>query len=195
MKKGFTLVELLAVIVILAIIALITVPIVTNILSSSKKETKEISVRNYVRAVEQSLLLYEIEETSLSDGTYIVTTNGNICITSDCSSILSIELEGEKPSSGNITIKDNKVISISNLKYNNFYGNLKDNEITISESKEEKEEPSCYISKDEDNDGYADIGDMITCGTESFYVISNDGNNIEMLAEKNITLTLPQQTT
>ena len=192
MKKGFTLVELLAVIVILAIIALITVPIVTNVLSSSKKETKEVSVRNYVRAVEQSLLLYEIEETSLSDGTYIVTTNGNICITSDCSSILSIELEGEKPSSGNITIKDNKVISISNLKYNNFYGNLKDNEITISESKEEK---ACYISNDVDSDGIADIGDMITCGTESFYVISNDGENIEMLAEKNITLTLPQQTT
>ncbi len=37
MRKGFTLVELLAVIVILAIIALITVPIIMNVVESSKK--------------------------------------------------------------------------------------------------------------------------------------------------------------
>jgi len=38
-KKGFTLVELLAVIVILAIIALIAVPITLNVLEDSKKSS------------------------------------------------------------------------------------------------------------------------------------------------------------
>ena len=43
-KKGFTLMELLAVIVILAVLALITIPIVSNLIKNSKKEAFRISV-------------------------------------------------------------------------------------------------------------------------------------------------------
>ena len=42
-KKGFTLVEVLAVIVILAIIAVITIPVVNNVIENSKKERVKIS--------------------------------------------------------------------------------------------------------------------------------------------------------
>lgn len=50
MKKGFTLVELLGVLVILGLLALITVPIITNSINSSKKNLKEVEIKNIVKA-------------------------------------------------------------------------------------------------------------------------------------------------
>ena len=49
-KKGFTLIEFLAVIVILAVIALIATPAVLNIIEDSKKAAAEASARNVVSA-------------------------------------------------------------------------------------------------------------------------------------------------
>jgi len=43
-----------------------------------------------------------------------------------------------------------------------------------------------WILTDDDCDGTADIGELITVGTESFYVISNDGTNIKALAQYNL---------
>ena len=51
-KKGFTLVELLAVIVILAIIALITIPLVIKTINNSEIEGEKKSIDGYVRAEE-----------------------------------------------------------------------------------------------------------------------------------------------
>ena len=41
-KKGFTIIELLSVIVVLAIIALITIPVVTNVIEKSRKEAASV---------------------------------------------------------------------------------------------------------------------------------------------------------
>ena len=43
-KKGFTLIELLSIIVILGVIALITVPVVSNIMKDMKKKAFKSSV-------------------------------------------------------------------------------------------------------------------------------------------------------
>ena len=51
-KKGFTLVELLAVIVILAIIALIATPIVINVVNESRENANKRSVEGYMKAYE-----------------------------------------------------------------------------------------------------------------------------------------------
>lgn len=51
-KKGFTLVELLAVIVILAIIALIATPIVLNVINEAQKGADARSVEAFAKAVE-----------------------------------------------------------------------------------------------------------------------------------------------
>ncbi len=45
---------------------------------------------------------------------------------------------------------------------------------------------SWKLTNDENNNGIADIGDLITFDTESFYVISNDGTNIKALAQYNL---------
>ena len=61
-NKGFTLVELLAVIVILAIISIITIPMIGNVIEESKKKSLEQSVNGLV----ESARYYSID----NDGTY-----------------------------------------------------------------------------------------------------------------------------
>ncbi len=56
MKNGFTLVELLAVIVILAIIALIATPIVLSIIDDTKKSSMLRSAEMYLNGVENSIM-------------------------------------------------------------------------------------------------------------------------------------------
>lgn len=51
-KKGFTLIEVLAVIVILAVIALITVPLIMNVLDKAKKGAFEDSAYGIIKAKE-----------------------------------------------------------------------------------------------------------------------------------------------
>ena len=47
--------------------------------------------------------------------------------------------------------------------------------------------PACtYV--DEDNSGTLNLSDTVTCGTESFHVMSNDGSNVTMLAAKGLNL-------
>ena len=52
-NKGFTLVELLAVIVILALIALIATPIILNVINDAKKQAAKDSFHEYGKAVEK----------------------------------------------------------------------------------------------------------------------------------------------
>lgn len=56
-QKGFTLVELLAVIVILAVIALIATPQVLSMIESSRQGAAESSMLSYVDAVEKTIVV------------------------------------------------------------------------------------------------------------------------------------------
>ena len=173
MKKGFTLIELLAVIVILAIIALIATPVILNIIDDARDSSNKESINLYAKAIENAVANYLLKNPEDTNITLEKIEE-------------YIKYDGNKVECDTININSNGSIYLKDCKVN---------DIDVEYTYGIKEEPSCYISKDEDNDNYADIGDMITCGTESFYVISNDGKNIEMLAEKNITLTLPKETT
>lgn len=53
MKKGFTLVELLAVILLLGVVAMIAIPNVSKIIEESKIKAAELSVDNYIRGVKE----------------------------------------------------------------------------------------------------------------------------------------------
>ncbi len=61
-KKGFTLVELLAVIVILAIIALIATPIILNVINDAKKQAAKDSFYGYMDAIEKAIIVNDIDE-------------------------------------------------------------------------------------------------------------------------------------
>ena len=74
-NKGFTLVELLAVIVILAVIALIATPVVLSMIESSRKGAAESSMLSYAQATENTILTKMMNSTTSVnyDQTYSVT--------------------------------------------------------------------------------------------------------------------------
>jgi type IV pilus assembly protein PilA len=71
MKKGFSLVELLAIIVLLGLIVMISVPIVNNNINKSKEKTKKIQVQSIIKAsknytMKNSDILPEYEDSPIS---------------------------------------------------------------------------------------------------------------------------------
>lgn len=56
MKKGFTLVELLAVVIILGVVALIATPAITNVIKESKMTTYKMSVENLVDSLNTEMV-------------------------------------------------------------------------------------------------------------------------------------------
>ena len=73
-EKGFTLVELLAVIVILAIIALIATPAILNVIEKARKGAAESSALGYIDAVEKQIMINELDTTAskITDGVHKV---------------------------------------------------------------------------------------------------------------------------
>ena len=99
-NKGFTLVELLAVIVILALIALIATPIILNVINDAKKQAAKDSAYGYMDAVEKYIVSSELEDKSIKDGTYSVEELNK-----------KISVKGSTPDNGNIEIKNSSVKS------------------------------------------------------------------------------------
>ena len=99
-NKGFTLVELLAVIVILALIALIATPIILNVINDAKKQAAKDSAYGYMDAVEKYIVSSELEDKSIQDGTYRVEELNK-----------KISVKGSTPDNGNIEIKNSSVKS------------------------------------------------------------------------------------
>ncbi len=105
-KKGFTLVELLAVIVILAIIALIATPIIIGVVNDARKESAKRSVEGYAKALESS---YYLKLVTAPDETV------------DIKSVTPDYTGAEVTCSGELTINDNK-IKLSGCKVAGFDG-------------------------------------------------------------------------
>ena len=99
-NRGFTLVELLAVIVILALIALIATPIILNVINDAKKQAAKDSAYGYMDAVEKYIVSSELEDKSIQDGRYSVEELNK-----------KISVKGSTPDNGNIEIKNSSVKS------------------------------------------------------------------------------------
>lgn len=98
--KGFTLVELLAVIVILAIIALIATPIILGVIDDARKGAAKSSALGYVDAVEKSIALELVSDTSYSIPSAITSANmNNVSVKGDKPSDVSLALD----SAGSVT--------------------------------------------------------------------------------------------
>jgi len=126
--KGFTLVELLAVIVILAIIALITVPIILGVINDAKKGAAEDSAYGAIKATQ---LAYARASESVS---------GEVTITFDSTGAASdgitgnpvsknISFSGDKPKGGTIKISGDGTATVTNLEINGYYCNGKDSKV------------------------------------------------------------------
>lgn len=129
-KKGFTLVELLAVIVILAIIALIATPIILNVIDSARKNAAINSAYGYMEAIEKSVVLSGFSDgdaasqkmATIENGTYTISNDGKT-ITSSKEGVtpIKVNFKGDAPANdGTITYEDGKVSTCSGLKVNNI---------------------------------------------------------------------------
>ena len=112
-KKGFTLIDLLAVIVVLAIIALIATPIVMNTIKNAKKGAAERTADNYIKQVETAVAESRIDGTKIANGTYNIQPDGNLCPVSGCGENdkdkITIDMSGNKPTSGTVKISNGEV--------------------------------------------------------------------------------------
>ena len=116
-KKGFTLVELLAIIVILAIIAVITVPIVSKIIDESRRKAAKQSAQNYLYAVENYIVMNELDSTkypnSLKNGTWNLTKETVVGSKTTPSLNSFIKMKGSKPTGDEDFVKINEKGKIS----------------------------------------------------------------------------------
>ena len=188
MKKGFTLIELLAVIVILAIIALIATPIILGIINDMKKKSIEISVDNYLSAVEQAIVRKNLKG-EFKPTVCIVTSLGLEC--EGYNEPLKVDVDGECPTIGTMYFSNGKVANGTIL---NFDGYIK----KINNLSKENVKPVTETTK---TTGFVPVIESgnIKPGSEfkikvnsnsdwlTFFVLSNDGEYVNLIAEQNIT--------
>ena len=121
MKKGFTLVELLAVIVILGLLSLLIVPKIVNTLKDSEEKTNMASAKGLLKAAEYTYQDNEIK--GISENITIDYTNN---INTD-----KLDYNGSKPEKGKINIYSNGDISMAVKIGNNCYiKSVSENDIT-----------------------------------------------------------------
>ena len=105
-KKGFTLVELLAVIIILGILALITTPLVLNTIESTRLGAAKTGATNYVTILEDELVKQQVlhPEEEIGSGKYEVLKDGKYKVGEE---VKTLQVKGELPSEGTICVDDN----------------------------------------------------------------------------------------
>ena len=178
MKRGFTLIELLAVIVILAIIALIATPIVLSIIDETKNNASLRSAEFYLDAVEQSILMATLNNRTITDGVYNI-IDGDICLNIDCTDKLEVEVNGEKPGSGTISIQNGKIENIDII--------IGDNKVVLNDNKDVIHFPCTLIKGDEETPG-SKYECEVKPGTKyNFYVLSKEEDGTtNLIMDRNI---------
>lgn len=97
-------IELLAVIIILGIIALITTPMILDIIETSKMKSAKLSAQGYLEALEKQITVNELvlNDSKIKDNIY-----DNF---QELSEIYGVNVKGEIPTSGWIKIKNSQVV-------------------------------------------------------------------------------------
>ena len=162
-SKGFTLIELIAVLVIMAIIALIVTPLVLNIVRKAKDSANKRSIDAYGKSIDLAVAAYLMEKgdfpTSVDELTIEYSGKEVICGVEKLNEDSSVYLS--KCSVGGVEVKDS-----SNKDGYYHYG-------TTTTYKEYK------------------IGDIITYNGMNFYVIENSDENsdsVTMLKAEPLTV-------
>ena len=170
-NKAFTLIELLAVIVILAIISLIATPIVLNIINDSKKSSNEESIKMYGKAIENAAGNYFLKHPYSKTVTVQNLKDENL-INYDGS---QVECKIEKIyKSGKIYLKD---CTVGGTKVDYTYG-------------EESYKDYIHLIEDTEPIGLSP-GDKYTYdvndnNTFTFYVLSIEENQVNLIMDRNI---------
>ena len=198
MKKGFTLVELLAVIVILAIIALIAVPIVLGIIGNTKESSILRSGEAFAKGVEQAIMKQKLNAENALDLTECVVISNKKLICSG--EEVPIDIKGQLPEPGSvITFKNKKIntvklyyddkIVIKNADSNFFMGNVKNTSKThidllesqIKEVYNKDIKIGDYVEYDETKGGTVAVGKNV-----KWRVLGIENDNLLLVSDQNI---------
>lgn len=124
MKKGFTLVEILAVIVILAIIAIITMPAINKIIDDSRRDTFRVSLESLLKVAKND---YQ-GNARVNEVVYTLEDNTLTCSSGCNEGIINIKYSGDMgDAKGTIKITDDNIkIDIKNNAYKGAYEQKED---------------------------------------------------------------------
>ena len=129
-NKGFTLVELLAVIVILALIALIATPIILNVISDAKKEAAKDSAYGYIEAIENAIIMNDFEE----DDNFL-SPNASGCY--DLKELDNkVNIKGTKPKiddKAQVCLKDGTVTNLTGVEIDGYEFTYANDELSMNE--------------------------------------------------------------
>jgi len=197
--KGFTLIELIAVIIILSIIALITVPVVMNIIERANKSAFKDSAYGIIKAGELYYSKQDLDFDNQLENIIFTFPEAN-----------GLDINGSRPKSGDMIINVNGDISlaISNGKYCVRKG-INDKDITIDENiddcslssiSQEKILKDIVITSTEL--GVTEVDGCATSGicengtafaikvndieTYKFYIINDTGKEVTLIMNKNL---------
>ena len=139
-REGFTLIEWLSVLVILAILTVIAVPKILNVIEKSRESAALSSAKLYIDAVQKNNVISEVNDSNeiILDGTY-----------NDINK-LNVNVKGDKPTSGTLTIKNSKVtnaelcINKYLIVYENSKAIVKNNNCNLSDGAGGKSENKVY---------------------------------------------------
>ena len=93
-SKGFSLIELLAVVIILAILALILIPFIGNLIKQAKINSAVVSAYGYVEAANNEIVSKQTK------GEYVAETTYNIEDFNIVGNLLNVKYEGRGPDKG-----------------------------------------------------------------------------------------------
>lgn len=104
-KKGFTLMELLAVIIVLSIITLIAIPMMGDIIKGTREQGVKLSVNEYFKVVNKKII-EENMNSNFDPETCIIQQDSRI----DCEGkMVRLELSGTIPESGILELENFEV--------------------------------------------------------------------------------------
>lgn len=153
-KNGFTLVELLAVIIILGLLALLIVPKVNSIVKKSKVKSYEVSINNLVKS---------LNSIAIDKKANLISFNGCIIdFDNDNNTCTDLEYSGELPDSGSISVDSDGVVNGS-VEYGDNGFNVINNKVLFNDYVVGYQELDYIMS---DGNQYIDLGYKAKKNTE-----------------------------